>query len=445
MLIGLAAPFSMNTSKLADAFLNGNRSNQPGRGVPRPDLPGHDTLPTEKDGTFISGRQFLGVNDLTIDGVTLWNVRSFGALIANASYVDVHDVIVDDGGGPDADLKEYDMTNGLHFEGRLHGVSIDKIKLRVGDDGIALNANDLETDDITTRNDFGPYVGQGPITDVTISNITFMPGQISGIRILSTNERIDRIVINNINGVVRAFLLEISHWVNPRSFGNVGSLSINNVTVDPQPSGYDRICFICLDGHIEALNLDHVITTALTERPLIEIGPKAAVGALDLEATLIDPNLVGNIVHLKQGGRVERMKLGLRWLGSVADQGKDPVVDDGGTIAHLQWIGTPPLLIQGHMVEGDEASLDVVLTQRLRSPVSPSGAAVTVNGQPRKILGAATQPDGKTIRYKLACRVEAGDAVAWSYDDGDGDLRNPSGVALHSVSWKRIEVKSAFR
>jgi hypothetical protein len=55
----------------------------------------------------------------------------------------------------DADVTDSLQTDGLHFKGPLRYVSIDSIKLRVGDDAIAFNANDFETNDITVRNDSG--------------------------------------------------------------------------------------------------------------------------------------------------------------------------------------------------------------------------------------------------------------------------------------------------
>jgi hypothetical protein len=429
-------------------FLNGNRDHQR---LPEAPLDHGDSWKREPDRTFISGLQFFGVNYLTIENVTVWKTLAFGALIANASYVDIHDVIIDDGGGGEADVQEYDNTDGLHFKGPLRYVSIDSLKLRVGDDGIALNANDFETNNITTRNDFGPYVGQGPMSDVTISNITFLPGQISGIRILSTSERIDRIAVNNVTGVVRAFLLEISHWQNPTSFGNVGSVSISNVTVDQQPSVYDKYCFICINGHIATLSLHQITTAVLNNRPLISIGPRAAVGTLDVDLTAIDPTLAGNIVQLtgvdanlggnvvEHGGRVDHMKLALNWQGSVSDQGKDPITSDEGTITDLQWVGTPPLYVQGHVTASERSSLDVVFTQQLKRPASADGATMTVSGKPWQILGATLRPDGKTIRYKLISPLRVGDTLAWSYDSAKGDLQNLDGIKLQHVSSKQIQ------
>jgi hypothetical protein len=347
-------------------FLNGNRKHQPSANIRRPDMPSYN-LPSdrEKDGTFISGLQFLGVNYLSIDRVTLWNTRAFGALIANANYVSIQNVIVDHGGGPNADADEYDMTDGLHFKGPLHFVSIDTIKFRVGDDAIAFNANDFETDDVRTRNDFGPYVGQGPITDVTVNNVIFMPGQLTGIRILSTKERIDRLTISNVVGTVKVYFLNVSHWLNPNSLGNVGQITIDNVAVDRTAvppvameamtqARTDRVLYgednggdyplINLNDHIETIKIGRFATKVVDARPLLRIGPDAAIGTVDVDLSAYDPSLLGHVLQVDKGGRVGRLRFALDWQGSMANKVKNPVVNYGGTIMDLEWIGGPAWL-----------------------------------------------------------------------------------------------------
>jgi len=63
------------------------------------------------------------------------------------------------------------LQDGLHFNGPIRYLTIDGAKIRSGDDGFALNANDAGTDDMGTDNEMGPYVSQGLITDVAVSNL----------------------------------------------------------------------------------------------------------------------------------------------------------------------------------------------------------------------------------------------------------------------------------
>src|SRR4029077_1967846 len=128
----------------------------------------------------------------------------------------IRDITVDHGAGPNADVTGYAGTDGLHFKGPLRYATIDGVRIRVGDDALAFNADDYETDDLTRRNDFGPYVRSGPITDVTVNNVQLMDTRF-GIRLLSSRQRIDRVVINNVSGTVRGFyVINIGHWMNPK-------------------------------------------------------------------------------------------------------------------------------------------------------------------------------------------------------------------------------------
>jgi hypothetical protein len=277
--------------RIRGCFLNGNRRNQPSADITRPDISLDIASNKEADGTYISGLQFLGVSHLRIENTTLWNIRAFGALIANADHVDIRNVTIDHGGGPNADAMEYLVTDGLHFKGPLRHVRIQNIRLRVGDDGIAFNANDYETDDITVRNDFGPYVGQGPISDVTVDGVTFLPGSHSGFRIFSTSDRVDRIAIRNVSGIVRHYFMTIDLWMNRTSLGNVGRVDIDNVNVQQMamPALYP---LISLDARIEQLRISN-LTTGPLNKPVLRLGPHANLGDLEVD---VEVRTVGSTV-----------------------------------------------------------------------------------------------------------------------------------------------------
>ena len=441
-------------------FLNGNRRHQPGTslmyqaGIPVPPN-------RESDGTWISGLQFFGVNYLTIQDVTLWNTRAFAAHIANANYLDIRNVLVDHGGGLDAPFEEYGNTDGLHFNGPLRYVSIDSIKVRTGDDALAFNANDTEVDDFTVRNDFGPYVGPGPITDVTVSNVVLME-PMWGIRLLSSNQRIDRIVISNVVGTVKGYLANISHSIIPSSLGNLGAITIANVNVGRLPQHIfsrevvssieqnkelskevngGNIPFISVNAHIENLNVYDVVTKIVDSRPILRIGPDAAVQMMDVRLSASDPALSGHILELDEGGHVNRLKFALNWQGAVADEGKNPILSQGGTIETLQWSSTPPLYVEAHAPAGDGSSIDVVFNQRVKARRVSSGARVSVNGKSATVKSAVLRSDGNTVRYQLTSPIKPDDSVTWSYDSDEGDLQNIDGSFLRSVPEKNVRIE----
>jgi hypothetical protein len=349
-------------------FLNGNRKNQPSTHYPRPDLP-FDTSEAsgftsnkEADGTFMSGLQFMGVHNLTIEDVTLWNVRAFGIFIANAERTDIRRVTVDHGGGPHADNREYSMTDGLHFKGPLRYLNVHGARIRVGDDAIAINANDYDTDDLTKRDDFGPYVGQGPITDVIIDTVQLMESNL-GIRLLSSTERIDRIVIRNVVGTVRSgYAVNISHWTHPTRFGNFGSIMLDTLHLDrwsrelppvvALEKGWRKYVshgrdlakeladgvppYITINGQVEVLSLRNVVTKVSDERPVLRLGPDARVGMLTAELTVHDPQLKAVPVRLEEGSRVELFKLDLDWQGTTSGHDKNPIQSWDGGIGELR-------------------------------------------------------------------------------------------------------------
>jgi hypothetical protein len=334
-------------------FLNGNREHQQGE-LRRLDAQlNQESVETgqanqEADGTFITGLQFLGVNYLTIENTVLWNIRAFGAWIANAKFIDIRNVQVDDGNSlheqsetTKETLKQWEKyvnTDGIHFNGPIQYLTIDGLKLRTSDDALALNANDAGHDDITAGNVMGPYVGQGPITDVTVSNVVLMD-PVFGIRMLSSNQRIDRIVINNVTGTIRYRMAILGHYTATRQKGNFGSIAFNNVNVDPlRIPSYSELLeaaseavrkwieqhkqeladelespLFSLNSVIENLSLSRVVTHAIDDRPLIRVGSDAKIQILDVDLICRDPALRATPLKFVAGGHVSRLNLALKW------------------------------------------------------------------------------------------------------------------------------------
>lgn len=308
-------------------FFHGNKDNQKGVPMRSPNIISENQ---EADGSYIAGLQFLGVNYLTIEDVTLWNVRSFASHIANANRISVRNVIVDNGiplsaGGANMD--------GFHFNGPIKYLTIEGMKLRTFDDGFTLGANDAGADDLRIRNEMGPYVGQGPITDVTAHNIHFMDS-FFGIRLMSSTERLDRIIISNVTGTVQAKLAIISHFTNP-GLGNFGSLSFNNVNVDAIPPhfsiadqmskeifkspiwslefGGPQGSLFVLNGHIESLSLNNIVTKVIDSRPIIWSGHQSLIQLLRGDISIFDPGHQGTAIKEEKGSRIEWRNFRLDW------------------------------------------------------------------------------------------------------------------------------------
>jgi hypothetical protein len=208
--------------------------------------------------------------------------------------------------------KHASNDDGLHFTGPMQYLVVENAKLRTWDDNISLCANDwgLSGDDITRKNEMGPYVGQGPITDVIINNVMFMDSH-KGIRLLSSDQRMDRIVVQNVTGTNRERFAMLSHMANPGR-GNFGSITFSNVNVDGSPHPRwsqlygkvetlqgvseaifreeDELPLFALNAHIENLQLKDVVTRSVDTRPVIRVGPDAAIGTMMANVSIHDPN-----------------------------------------------------------------------------------------------------------------------------------------------------------
>lgn len=453
--------------EIRGGFLNGNRKNQPSADFRRRDWEAFDHPPSdglgsnsEKDGTFISGVQFSGVTDLKIEGVTLWSTRSFGALVSNARHVTVHNVVVDDGGGANGVSDEYINTDALHFVGPLQYLTVDSVKIHVGDDAIALDANPFDPDNVNDRDYFGPFVGQGPVTDVSISNVELMDTA-DGIRFESSKDRIDRVVVNNVTGTVRYYLAAFSHWVIPSGFGNVGSIILNNVTVERpvdgwthgnaptrpdktnDPVGYYRysefngedLYMIGLNIHVENLILRNIVTGVVDGRPILVLGPEGSVQTLTADLNVIDPDLNSVPIQLNDG-HIDRLNLALTWRGRAADEGKPAIAWRGGTVERLQWVATPPMYAGAAANSGNVVA--VTFSEEVKAVDFKAGVTVKLNGAPVAVKKADRDARSGVVRYVLARSVTANDRITWSYDATAGNIQNLNGGQLLSVSEKTV-------
>jgi hypothetical protein len=362
--------------------INGNRLRQKTVGQPQNGL---YFVGQELDRSYRSGLQFLGVHHLTVENVRLWDTLAFALWVANAKFVRVENVDAEravtafpEGAGVDGIQKWYKDSVfggvagnvqgngpdcGLQFQGPIQYLTIDNVRLRTWDDAIALNANDGPADDMRVNNDMGPYVGQGPITDVTISNVIFKDAH-HGLRMLSINQRVDRIVVQNVTGTIRGRMVVMSTFGAPAE-GNFGSIAFSNVNVtlgkyppwreifpdqrdaidkferapvaekrtmeDPGEEG--ELPLFSLNARIEQLSLRNVITRVSDrDRPVIRVGANAAIDRMEVDLGVYDPGAVA--IPLKLIGQIKHLDFALDWPG------RQPIDYHGGAIGQLNWGST---------------------------------------------------------------------------------------------------------
>jgi len=350
---------------LRGCFLNGNRNGQ------RRNFGHLMGERQEADGTVKSTLQLFGVNHLTVDRVFLWDCRAFCAQFANAKFMTIRDVTVDANFPPypeaanAAEQRKYldaiprSNVDGLHFHGPIQYLTMNSLKLRTEDDALSFTANEFK-DDITRDNALGPYVGQGPITDVIISNVMLMDA-LQGIRLLSSTERIDRFVVSNVTGTVRHRMAIISPFT-AASRGNVGSVSFSHVHVDQLRAGNWRELYqdwyqkrsdlskgwdmdeegeapiFSLNGNIESLTVNEVSTKAINDRPIIRVGNTSRIKVMNIDLYVADPKNQAIPLKLTAKGHIERLNLSLDWQRGDGERSRKPIENNGGTIEQLNWV-----------------------------------------------------------------------------------------------------------
>jgi hypothetical protein len=438
-------------------FLNGNRFKNPGA---HPELePGGNNQAA--DNSFIAGIELLGVNYVSLESVILWSIRAFGAHIGNASHVIIRNVTVDHGGGPDVD-QEYLQTDGLHFKGPLRYVTIDGIKLRTGDDAIAFNADDGSSNDLAASNEWGPYVRSGPITDVFVNNVELLDS-LFGFRFLSREQRIDRVVINNVVGTINGPRLFVANnWIGPGS-GNIGAIEFDGVYVDRSkdakftgrllsdlqalgdhdPSISDgenrgEATFFNIVTHIESLTIRNFRTRVKDGRSIIRLGGGAAVGELNIDMNLLDPDLQALPLKLDKGAHIGRLNLALDWLGKETYAAKNPIVNMGGNIGELRWMNTPPRFVSAELMS--DRNIVVTFSQEVKASDFRRGVRIQANGAPVRIARTRREANRTDqVHFILDTPLRTGSTVTWSYAAPDGDIQNLSGDDLVCVSERTVD------
>lgn len=408
---------------------NGNKTNQSGPGA---------TTRQEADGTWIVGMQFAGVNYLTLRDFTVWAALTFAIHINNANRIHLSDLITDVGATTGT---VYAGQDGPHFNGPLQYLTARNIKIRSWDDAFALNANDAALDDITGTNPLGPYVGQGAITDVDVQGLQFM-GCAAGIRLLSSDQIMDRILIAGVTGTVQDRGAEIGHFINA-SHGVMRSVTIRDFDVawGTSNAGAVGISSIHVDGTIENLTLKNIKARVSDTRPVLWLDTDASIGELEADCTIYDSS--DQAVPISLVGSVTRARLGLSRQGSSVDTGR-AIFTGAGTITELRWVDSPPIFVSAEVGTVDESTLVVTFDKNVTADNYTEGVTVQKNsvtilgGSGLAIDSATRQSDQKVVHYHLPFAIAAGDVVTFAYTEATGNISNLDGQRMKSCAAKTV-------
>ena len=108
----------------------------------------------------------------------------------------------------------YQNQDGVHVNGPGRFLTARNIRGGSEDDFFALNADDGARGKVSEFHDEGPWINEGDITDVYVDGLIWHDS-IQGVRMLSREARIDRVVIRNVVGVNSDFGFLIETFARP--------------------------------------------------------------------------------------------------------------------------------------------------------------------------------------------------------------------------------------
>lgn len=176
-----------------------------GSGIINQNREGNPTHNTNTDG-WLTPIKAWGVDRIKIKGIIFYAQRTFTTHIFNSNYIEFSGNYLDTGAAGTVNLVH---TDGIHINGPAAHIIIKDNSLSQGDDGIALNANDV-FQSITTGGTYDPYTTNGVISDFIIDNNEFRDG--TGIRLLSTTHAVKKGTITNTRGSLAGRMLLADNW-----------------------------------------------------------------------------------------------------------------------------------------------------------------------------------------------------------------------------------------
>jgi len=245
------------------------------------------------DGTPVVGFLFAGVKYLDFRPKKIYNTQTYAVFSANVSYSRYSDLEIDQG----VYNPPLHNQDGLHFNGPSHHITVTNSVFKTFDDAVAFNTEDVPQ---------GPFLSEGPITDILISNIVLNETR-KGIRLLSADSLMDRVIVNNIVGTATDNLLEASAYgLGP---GNFGDINVSNVNVKMQ-NNISNNEYISFNNRIRSVYVDNVIRKPDNNvRSTITIKPLADIDILQIRnvKTIADTTYSFSDIVTQAGAIVRRM------------------------------------------------------------------------------------------------------------------------------------------
>jgi hypothetical protein len=272
-------------------------------------------------GYFVMGVEFYGVNGLVFAHNEVYDSGAFAVYGSNDQYVYnqfnyIHQPT------PTVHRKN---TDGFHFDGPDQFIFATGNRINAGDDSISYCADDGNVPGSGDPN--GPYIKPvvkwGNMTDIEDTDEIF-DSTFFGIRLLSTNDLMDRITFTNINGLACGNTGTFQAAYPSVGPGNLGTIKVDgwNVVTSGACNDYGQPYNISLSENIASLTLAHVqLTNPGANWPVIsQTGGNIALLSLrDWDLFTATSGGFSNVMSFSAGAAINQISAsGINWIDSPA-------------------------------------------------------------------------------------------------------------------------------
>ena len=198
--------------------------------------PNSDAPVLDRDNRMVSALQFYGVKNLSLRGVRIYDSPTLSLHVGNVINVVVEDCALE------CPAVIYNSnTDGFHINGPADNIWVSNFYCRqMGDDAVSIMSDD-SMESTTEGNQaayFGMSAGWGPVTRVRIRGLV-LDRCSSGIRFLTATQRIDDVIISDVQGTCMGPCLLIDKYLFLHDRGNIGRLTLENIRLTTLGLDYD--------------------------------------------------------------------------------------------------------------------------------------------------------------------------------------------------------------
>ena len=287
-----------------------------------------------RDNLLVSTLQFYGVKHLSLQGVRIYDSPSLGVHVGN-----IIDMVVNDCDLECPAVIYNSNTDGFHVNGPTENLSISNFRMRqTGDDALPFNADDSmeSTTEGNQATYFGMTAGWGPITHVRVRGL-YLDRCSSGIRTLSATQRIDDVIISDVQGTCLGPGILLHKYLFNHDPGNIGQFTLENVHLtsvgihydgeaggEKAPVGGPMPVLFC-NTNIENLIVRNVAHESSTATPWAEFLP-CTIRLLSVDRLTCYDTAPANdgmkLIQVDAGATLDSASLnGINWLSAHPQRG----------------------------------------------------------------------------------------------------------------------------